>query len=154
MTDPIDPTDAILRVGRTLAGKTEPELEEFLEDVRVLFLLLSDAGVRRIAIERRRQITDEGYTAEHDAGHSPDLFQAGVCYGGAAYLIQRDPSPSDAMFEELRLTLPPYWPWAPEFWKPSPDPIRNAEKAGALLAAGIESLLAEQNTTKGNTTNG
>lgn len=33
-------------------------------------------------------------------------------------------------------------PWDAEWWKPSADPIRNLEKAGALLAAGIDRLIA------------
>ena len=30
------------------------------------------------------------------------------------------------------------WPWPPEFWKPSDDPVRNLVKAGALIAAEID----------------
>jgi hypothetical protein len=35
------------------------------------------------------------------------------------------------------------WPWEPEGWKPSDDPIRNLVKAGSLIAAEIDRLLAE-----------
>lgn len=36
----------------------------------------------------------------------------------------------------------PDWPWDEEWWKPSLDPIRNLEKAGALIAAEIDRLEA------------
>jgi hypothetical protein len=32
------------------------------------------------------------------------------------------------------------WPWNDDDWKPSPDPIRNLVKAGALIAAEIDRL--------------
>jgi hypothetical protein len=36
------------------------------------------------------------------------------------------------------------WPWDPKWWKPTPeDRIRELEKAGALIAAAIDSLLAD-----------
>jgi len=34
--------------------------------------------------------------------------------------------------------LPPSWPWAQTAFKPSGDPVRNLEKAGALIAAEID----------------
>jgi hypothetical protein len=33
-----------------------------------------------------------------------------------------------------------FWPWDQDWWKPSPDPIRNLVKAGALIAAEIDRL--------------
>jgi hypothetical protein len=36
------------------------------------------------------------------------------------------------------------WPWDPSWWKPSPDPIRNLVKAGALIAAEIDRLQRRQ----------
>jgi hypothetical protein len=34
------------------------------------------------------------------------------------------------------------WPWEqPDWWKPSDNPIRNLEKAGALIAAEIDRLI-------------
>ncbi|MGH3703011.1 MAG: hypothetical protein ACRDT9_00140 [Agromyces sp.] len=38
------------------------------------------------------------------------------------------------------------WPWADEFWKPTGDPVRDLTKAGALIAAALDSLI----TTKEN----
>lgn len=36
--------------------------------------------------------------------------------------------------------LPTWWPWDESWWRPSDDPIRNLEKAGALIAAEIDRL--------------
>jgi hypothetical protein len=33
------------------------------------------------------------------------------------------------------------WPLDPNLWKPSDDPIRNLEKAAAMLAAEIDRLI-------------
>ena len=39
---------------------------------------------------------------------------------------------------------PDSWPWALGWWKPGTDPIRNLEKAGALIAAEIDRLLRKR----------
>lgn len=92
-------------------------------------------GAELIAAERVRQIYGEGWTAEHDAGRcTGDLARAAHCYIHAAELnMSRSPLPG---------RLPKNWPWEDEFWKPSPDPIRNLVKAGALIAAEIDRLQA------------
>jgi len=81
-------------------------------------------GIDRIAAERQRQIDVEGYDAEHDRQHSADdLARAAATY-------------ATGLFATL-------WPWAPEWWNPSSDRIRNLEKAGALIAAAIDRIQAE-----------
>lgn len=113
-------------------------------------------GSERIAAERKRQVEQEGYTPEHDAEHHADgkeMLAAARCYMQvswlAGYFIEhyREPDYSDAqrrgMFYE-RVHESGFhrdWPWEPEAWKPSDDPIRNLEKAGALIAAEIDRLL-------------
>lgn len=87
------------------------------------------SGVGFIAAERRRQISVEGWTPEHDDAHADgSLPLAAACYAVAAenYYGLRQP--------------PPLWPWARKWWKPA-DRIRNLEKAGALIAAEIDRLL-------------
>lgn len=91
-------------------------------------------GASRIAFERQRQIEVEGYTAEHDHGHADELLRAGRCYAAAA---DNDLNG----FGHARIA-PPDWPWHPSFWKPTGDPVRDLEKAGALIAAAIDDLLA------------
>lgn len=93
-------------------------------------------GSQRIAMERIRQRQDHGYDALHDAGEADALAMAAISY---------------AIPEHHRLTVrlgrtmvPVGWPWDPEFWHPNPeDRVRELEKAGALIAAAIDALLAE-----------
>jgi hypothetical protein len=89
-------------------------------------------GTDLIAAERTRQISEEGYGAEHDHGHAEELATAGAAYALAGTVIQAREHP-------------PYWPWSQQFWKPTPDDrLRELVKAGALIAAAIDSLLDEQ----------
>jgi len=98
-------------------------------------------GVRLIAAERDRQITVEGYTAEHDEGYTAELLAAADCYRRVAYA---QVLPGRVAILD---TPPPTWPWAFRYWKPALDPIRNMVKAGALTAAAIDSLKAERGET-------
>ena len=85
-------------------------------------------GIAQIAIERQRQINQEGWTPEHDDEHvQGQLARAACCYAMR---------PHDSRREYVPLA----WPWEHEWWKPSPDPIRNLVKAGALIAAEIDRL--------------
>ena len=90
------------------------------------------AGVAAISEERHRQITAEGWTAEHDDAHQDDqLVMAAVSY------LEYSP--------ELCGPEPPAtWPWDAEWWKPSANHIRNCEKAGALIAAEIDRRLRRE----------
>jgi hypothetical protein len=92
------------------------------------------SGAELIAIERERQITVEGYDADHDDGEhvGGELAQVAQHYVDVA--------------EAQRANLPDWervptaWPWQEIFWKPSPDAIRNLTIAGALIAAEIDRL--------------
>jgi hypothetical protein len=92
-------------------------------------------GAERIAAERKRQVEAEGWTPEHDLQHdSGELASAAAAYTYAAIVTMQggcwrheDPVPGS-------------WPWSQGWWKPSDDPIRNLEKAGALIAAEIDRL--------------
>lgn len=89
-------------------------------------------GVELIALERQRQIAEEGYTAHHDDEHEYDgqMAQAAACYALPESLRGYD------HFKGVRM-----WPWDKRYWKPRPD-NRVAEliKAGALIAAEIDRL--------------
>lgn len=91
-------------------------------------------GAAMITAERRRQVEAEGWTPEHDAHHtSGELATAGACYA----LPQRERTSSPG------LPYPRGWPWGVRAWKPEPgDRIRELAKAGALIAAEIDRLLA------------
>ena len=94
-------------------------------------------GAELIAAERQRQIAEEGWTAEHDDGHTDcQLLDAGICYAGMAGSLLLDPDSGD----EAKVALVEVWPWDSRWWKPSDDPIRNLVKAGALIAAEIDRL--------------
>lgn len=80
-----------------------------------------------VLAELRRQIEDEGWTAEHDDNEHGDssLADAAVCYA----LVQ-------SVEEKPRLGI---WPWELSAWKPG-DRRRNLVKAAALILAEIERL--------------
>lgn len=92
-------------------------------------------GAEAITIERQRQIAEEGYDAEHDAGHADELARAAAVYAAP---------PGHNRESAIGL-----WPWDAEFYKPEADPttegrIRTLVKAGALIAAAIDSLAARE----------
>jgi hypothetical protein len=85
-------------------------------------------GAELIAAERKRQMSEEGWTPGHDDGHAEcELVCAAACY-----LNEHAKIPTVHSFID--------WPWDLRFWKPSDDPIRNLVKAGALIAAEIDRL--------------
>lgn len=94
-------------------------------------------SIERIRAERLRQMTSEGWTAEHD-----DLFVNGELRAAAiAYAMACD----DRAGEDVSNV----WPWEIAWWKPSEDPIRNLEKAAALLAAEIDRLKRKEGRADG-----
>lgn len=103
-------------------------------------------GAALIAAERRRQIEQKGYSPEHDQEHDDgSLLDAAQSYLMEGDFLRRHP---DSFNPETMLTLQDIrgfnaspWPWSAESWKPSPDPVRNLVKAGALIAAEIDRLL-------------
>lgn len=94
-------------------------------------------GIERIEAERLRQVR-LGYTSEHDEEHDGgELAGAGTAYADyAARQIAWGVTHGHPLNNLFR--------WSHEQWNPSDDPIRNLEKAGALIAAEIDRLLAER----------
>lgn len=91
-------------------------------------------GVLALVGERFRQITEEGYDSRHDDIHDlAELATAGLCYASLAQ-VQALALAADEEFT-MSPEPPPSWPWDKEHWKPSLNPQRNLEKAGALFAA-------------------
>ncbi|MPL79234.1 hypothetical protein SDC9_25110 [bioreactor metagenome] len=89
-------------------------------------------GIESIAAERARQIDVEGWTPGHDDEHKyGEMGKAAVCYALHACAFSLEPGMDD---------FDGWWPWDTQWWKPSGDPIRNLEKAGALIAAEIDRL--------------
>lgn len=98
-------------------------------------------GVTRIAAERNRQVGEEGYTPTHDSAHDDGaLAAAAACYAEYAAGQQvADTRPPGLP----PLGTPGNWPFELQAWKPSLDPVRNLERAGALIAAEIDRLLRD-----------
>lgn len=97
-------------------------------------------GALAILRERERQETVEGWTPEHD-----DIHGSGEIAGAAAcYTMQGLDIGANHLGEQVRVLIHDLWPWDRAWWKPSDDPIRNLEKAGALIAAEIDRLKRAQ----------
>lgn len=94
-------------------------------------------GARRVRAERQRQLGAEGFDAARDDQYiKRELANAGRCY--SLYAIKQV-NPGDD-FKEFVEHLLKWWPWDRAWWKPSEDPIRNREKAGALYWAEAERM--------------
>jgi hypothetical protein len=108
---------------------TKTEFDALNEKAR----LVSTQAAQDVLAERRRQVDEEGWDADHDDEHDEgELGMAAACY---------------AMEGASNLTLagdegepPSMWPWDEEWWKPSPEPRRNLVKAAALILAEIDRL--------------
>ena len=102
------------------------------------------AGVNIIAKERYRQLTVEHYDAEHDSHHRDgDLAIAGAIYAlpETARLFA-----THSLVGGVVKMLPLLWPFEPSEYKPTrEDRIKELAKAGALIAAEIDRLLAKNN---------
>ena len=83
------------------------------------------SGSELISEERLRQITKEGWSAEHDAEH--DIME--FVKAAQAYL----------MIDKDNITRAGVWPWDVEFFKPK-NAIKDLTRAGALIAAAIDRL--------------
>lgn len=85
-----------------------------------------------VQAERRRQITAEGWTPEHDDEHdNGEMARAAACYALAG-----SSAPSDGT---AALLVSLAWPWDEQWWKPS-TARRDMVKACALALAEIERL--------------
>ena len=93
-------------------------------------------GIALITAERLRQIAVEGYTAEHDAEHDGgQLARAAACYALYAGGIRTLPGTG---------LVGNGWPWPDWNFKPGPEPLDSLVKAGALIAAEIDRIVAEE----------
>lgn len=98
-------------------------------------------AIHRVVTERIRQINREGYTPRHDSHHHQgELARAAACYA-----MPRG-------FRRLAVdgVTPLGWPWSRHSWKPTNTTenqtaearLRELEKAGALILAEMERLIA------------
>lgn len=112
------------------------------DDMRDARSLLEAGNLSRSAVdvlaERRRQVTAEGWTPEHDDTHeSGELAGAAACYARHVngrqwvYLTRPESYASEA--------APNEWPWDERWWKPK-SPRSDLVRAAALILAEIERL--------------
>ena len=96
-------------------------------------------GVSLVGKERQRQITEEGYSFEHDDQEdSHQLSDAAAVY---------------ACHASARHSLLHLWPWSKGYFKPDKDNtidgrIRELSKAGALVCAEIDRLVRLKKSTR------
>ena len=90
-------------------------------------------GIELIAEERQRQISEEGYTIEHDLMYdSPtDLIIAACVYANLGI----DETPDHEFLHQMEDA----WPWDLKYFKPK-DRKRNLIRAGALIAAALDRI--------------
>jgi hypothetical protein len=95
-------------------------------------------GIELTAAERKRQIEEEGFTAERDDfWKHGELAKAAMCY-------LAPPSCRTKNF------IIKNWPFLTKWWKPSPDNrIRELAKSAALAAAEIDRLLRLEGKEEG-----
>lgn len=101
-------------------------------------------GAEAIARERQRQIDEEGYFPILDRGRAVQLAYASTAYAIEAATSQEILEAGSTITPEGLAEIPPWWPWHSSTWKPTGDPVRDLTKAGALIAAAIDTLLAER----------
>ena len=125
-----NPDDWWTRDGVLLTWETK------LEGDSVSFYRMSgdQEGADMIAAERSRQQLQEGFDHEHDDKHIfGEIAHAGSAYAETAALQSQYNSVPPCF-------IPKWWPWERKWWKPSPNPVRNLVRAGALIAAEIDRL--------------
>ena len=89
-------------------------------------------GLSLVAAERTRQIKVEGFSAAFDATYGREqLARAAACYA----LPARD--------RRMHAGAPIDWPFTAAWWKPG-DRKRELEKAGALIVASLDRILARE----------
>lgn len=96
-------------------------------------------GIELIEEERERQISKEGWTAEHDDKHEGREMAWGAV-GYVRHYCERAWAYEEGRHESYADEEPPNdWYWDDEFWKPK-NPISDLVRAGALIAAEIDRL--------------
>ena len=103
--------------------------EELQEENKRLKTLLDQLGegVLLIAMERQRQVVEEGWTPDHDDQHK----HGEMCAAAAVYAF----TPK----QRFQVHASQFWPWDMAWFKPG-NRIRELQKAGALIAAEIDRL--------------
>ncbi len=92
--------------------------------------------IELIQEERQRQITAEGYTAEHDDRHTHgEIATAAGCYAHTAGMQEKH-----GMIQTPPCFVHKAWPWERDAFKGNNPPLTNLVKAGAMICAEIERI--------------
>ena len=119
---------------RLVEGLSTGEIEIILEAKKDTPMVSGRPNVANQAVidvfeERKRQVSELGWTLDHDDAHDGgELAAAAACYAQLAH------SPKCGLFIK-----PDDWPWHEDHWSPS-TPRRMLVKSGALILAEIERL--------------
>ena len=98
---------------------------------------MESQAVRDVIAERMRQISEEGWTPEHDDQHADgELARAAAAYAEHAARFQD----AEGLGMKYATKAPQgNWPWGQRWWKPK-NQRRDLVRAGALIIAEIERL--------------
>jgi hypothetical protein len=88
-------------------------------------------GVERIAAERKRQIEEKEWDEDHDSQHTDESLALVACH----YAMP------ECYYSEISNIWPESWDYSYDK-RGKTTRIRDLEKAGALIAAEIDRLLA------------
>lgn len=101
-------------------------------------------GIERIAVERRRQVEQEGWTPEHDDNHEKGaLGMAAACYAAPFRIFLLSGFSAEVEGNRVEM-VHDAWPWEAAWDKRRKHSrLRQLEIAGALIAAEIDRLLRE-----------
>lgn len=104
------------------------------------------AGISHVALEvleeRQRQITEKGFTPEHDDQWTHGQL-AGAAGSYALFSIF-----SDSTRAGLQFSVPEMWPWDDEWWKPK-GRRRDLIRAAALIIAEVERIDRQDSSSGG-----
>lgn len=122
-----------------ICGYYTPRLAALSAYITARLELLASPGALAIAEERRRQMTAEGWTAEHDDQHGGgELAAAGACYIRHAALTAAIDHGDLNTASGPRAIEPGNWPWKCR-WNPK-TVGHDLARGGALAAAEYDRL--------------
>lgn len=93
-------------------------------------------GIGLIHDERERQINEEGFNDVHDAQYKDnELLKAAGAYT-IVHIVAKERG-----WNITEMLAPDLWPFHKSWWKPQ-SRRRNLERAGALIAAELDRMIA------------
>lgn len=129
----------LMALGGSVIFKLLPKIAALTKQVE---RMRRSGGIMLIAAERIRQIDEEDFDERYDRRWTTgQLTQAAMCYAAEDIRFKGYELYHKASAAEH--SEPLFWPWNSRWWKPK-DRKRNLVKAGALIAAEIDRLEAEE----------